>query len=116
MLKIYHNPQCSKSRAGLQLLKDSGEDFQIINYLKNAPSDQEIKNILFLLNISAEELVRKNEAIWKEHYKGKALTEAEIIQIMIENPKLIERPIVVRNGKAVIGRPTENIQILLNEK
>ena len=113
MLKIYHNPQCSKSRDGLQVLIDSGEDFEIIEYLKNPPSEEELKEIISFLNISAEDLVRKNEAIWKEKYKEKTLTEKEIIQAMIENPKLIERPIVVRNGNAVIGRPTKNIENLL---
>lgn len=113
MIKIYHNPRCSKSREGLKMLEDSGKDFQIIKYLDTPLSASEIKEILNLLNISAEELVRKNEKIWKENYKGKSLSEEEIITAMQENPKLIERPIVVNNKKAVIGRPSENIKKII---
>ncbi|SHI52882.1 arsenate reductase [Mesonia phycicola] len=113
MIKIYHNPRCSKSREGLKMLEESGKDFQIIKYLDTPLSASEIKEILNLLNISAEELVRKNEKIWKENYKGKSLSEEEIITAMQENPKLIERPIVVNNKKAVIGRPSENIKKII---
>ena len=113
MIKIYHNPRCSKSREGVKLLEESGVDFEIIKYLDNPIEKEEIESLLQLLGISAEKLVRKNEKIWKENFKGKELTEDEIITAMQENPKLIERPIVVKGNKAVIGRPSENINELI---
>ncbi|PWL39063.1 arsenate reductase (glutaredoxin) [Flagellimonas aquimarina] len=109
MIKIYHNPRCRKSREGLDLLQKSGKDFETVLYLENVLSHDELKTILKQLGISAMELVRKNEAVWKEKYKGKTLSENEIIAAMVENPKLIERPIVVNGNKAVIGRPSEEI-------
>ncbi|MEQ6122767.1 arsenate reductase (glutaredoxin) [Pseudotenacibaculum sp. MALMAid0570] len=113
MIKIYHNPRCRKSREGLQILQESGKEFEIREYLKETPSKEELKSVINLLGISPLELVRKNEAIWKESYKGKDLSEADIINAMIENPKLIERPIVINNEKAVVGRPPEKIQQIL---
>lgn len=113
MLKIYHNARCSKSRQGLELVKDSGEEFEVVDYLKNPPSTEDIKELLQLLGIPAIDLVRKNEAIWKENYKEKTLSEDEVVQAMHENPKLIERPIVIKDEKAVIGRPPELVKDLL---
>jgi len=113
MIKIYHNPRCSKSRQGLEMLNNSGLQFEIVEYLKEAPTFEELKLIIDKLQISPIDLVRKNEAIWKENYKGQTLSDKEIISAMIENPKLIERPIVTNNEKAVIGRPLENIQQIL---
>ncbi|WP_420553151.1 arsenate reductase (glutaredoxin) [Tenacibaculum aiptasiae] len=109
MIKIYHNNRCSKSRNGLQILEESGKEFEIVKYLDNIPSKEELTEVISLLNISPIELVRKNEKIWKEEFKGKDLSDSEIIDAMITNPKLIERPIVVNGNKAVIGRPPENI-------
>ena len=109
MIKIYHNPRCRKSREGLTILENSGKEFQIIKYLEEVPSEATLKEIISLLGISPIQLVRKTEQIWKENYKGKELSDIEIIKAMIENPKLIERPIVIYNNKAVIGRPPENI-------
>lgn len=113
MIKIYHNPRCSKSREGLDLLKNSGEDFQMVEYLNEIPSEEEIREILKMLNAPAIDLVRKNETVWKENYRGKNLSEAEIVRAMHQHPKLIERPIVIKEGKAAIGRPPENIKNLL---
>ncbi len=113
MIKIYHNNRCSKSRMGLQLLEESGKKFEIINYLEQIPSKETLKNIINLLEIKPIELVRKNEAIWKEQFKGKDLSDNEIINAMIANPKLIERPIVINGTKAIIGRPTEKISEIL---
>ena len=112
-MKIYHNNRCSKSRSGLQLLKDSGQDFEIIDYLKNPLSEKEIKELLKKLGFTPIQLVRKNEAIWKENYRGKKLTDNDIIKAMATHPKLIERPIVIKGDKAVIGRPSENINELI---
>jgi|AP95_1055475.scaffolds.fasta_scaffold82656_2 arsenate reductase len=113
MIKIYHNNRCSKSRLGLAIVEASGKDFEIVPYLTNIPNHDELKQLLSLLNMNPIELVRKNEAIWKENFKGKELTEAEIIEAMVQNPKLIERPIVVNGNKAVIGRPPEIIKTIL---
>lgn len=112
-MKIYHNSRCSKSRQGLQLLKEAGASPEIIDYIKNPLTAGEIKEILAKLNIPAIDLVRKNEAIWKEKFKGKELNEDQIIKAMSDYPKLIERPIVVKDNKAVIGRPSEKIKSLL---
>ncbi|MDG1039920.1 MAG: arsenate reductase (glutaredoxin) [Polaribacter sp.] len=113
MIKIYHNPRCSKSRQGLELLENSGKEFEIIKYLENILTKEELTSILKKLQINPIELIRKNEAIWKENYKGKELSDSEIIAAMIQNPKLIERPIVINKNKAVIGRPLENISTII---
>jgi arsenate reductase len=113
MIKIYHNPRCRKSRECLQILKESKQEFKIIEYLKEAPSFDELKSIIHLLGIPPLELIRKNESIWKKNYKGKELTNDEVIRAMTQHPKLIERPIVINKEKAVIGRPPENIEYIL---
>lgn len=110
MIKIYHNPRCRKSREGLQILEQSGKEFEVRKYLEDIPSKDELRDILNCLGITAENLVRKNEPIWKEKYRNRLLTDEDILNAMIENPKLIERPIVIKNNKAIIGRPTENIE------
>lgn len=109
MIKIYHNNRCSKSRCGLELLENSGKEFEVVKYLDTPPTIEELKHIIDLLGISPIELVRKNEAIWKEKFKGKELSDCEVISAMVTYPKLIERPIVISGNKAVIGRPTEAI-------
>lgn len=113
MIKIYHNPRCSKSRQGLALLENSGKEIEVIKYLETVPSIEELTEIINKLNIPPIQLVRKTEKIWKENYKGKELSDNELIKAMVENPKLIERPIVVNKNKAVIGRPPENIQTII---
>ena len=113
MIKIYHNPRCRKSREGLQILEESGKDFEIVKYLENTPTKEELSDIIELLGIKAIDLVRKNESIWKENYKNKQLSDNEIITAMVENPKLIERPIVVNKNKAIVGRPPENIKKII---
>ncbi|WP_299053273.1 arsenate reductase (glutaredoxin) [uncultured Polaribacter sp.] len=113
MIKIYHNPRCRKSREGLTILENSGKEFEVVKYLENLPTEKELTNIISLLNISPIQLVRKSEKIWKEKYKGQELTDIEIIKAMLENPKLIERPIVISNNQAVIGRPSETILSIL---
>jgi len=113
MIKIYHNPRCTKSREGLEILEKSGKDFQVVRYLEDIPTKKELKEIIGLLGIKPEQLVRKNEAIWKDNYKGKSLSDSEILDAMILHPKLIERPIVINKDRAVIGRPPENIQKII---
>ena len=112
-MEIYHNPRCSKSRQGLEILENSGKEFEIIKYLENIPSYSELLSIIEKLQIKPIDLVRKNETIWKENYKGKELSDKEIISAMIQEPKLIERPIVINGNKAVIGRPLENISTII---
>ena len=112
-MKIYHNPRCSKSRQGLAILEASKLNFEIIKYLDAKIIVDELKEVIKLLKIAPIDLVRKNEIVWKEKFKGKNLTDSEIILAMAENPKLIERPIVIHNGKAVIGRPPEHIKSIL---
>lgn len=112
-MKIYHNPRCTKSRETLALLLDKGVDVEIVEYLKNIPSATELKGLIDMLGIKSEDLVRKSEAVYKELYKGKTLNDAEWINAMIEHPKLIQRPIVVKDGKAELGRPPENVLNLL---
>lgn len=112
-MKIYHNPRCGKSREGLAILQESKLPFEIINYIETPLSTTELTEIIKLLGIPPIDLVRKNEAIWKENYKGKILSDSEIIALLAANPKLIERPIVINNGKAVIGRPPELIKSIL---
>ncbi len=112
-MKIFHNPRCSKSRQGLELLKNSTQNFEVVDYQNNPPTVKELKEILDMLGLTPIQLVRKNEAIWKENYKNRVLTDKEVIAAMCENPKLIERPIVIKGNKAVLGRPPENIQKLL---
>lgn len=109
MIKIYHNSRCSKSRCGVDVLENSGKPFEIVKYLENVPSFDELKNIITILNIKPIELVRKNEAVWKSDFKGKTLSDTDIINAMISKPKLIERPIIINGSKAVIGRPASLI-------
>ena len=113
MTKIYHNPRCSKSRQGLEILENSGKPFGIVKYLDDNLSAKALTEIVTLLGIKPIELVRKNEAIWKSDFKGKDLTDTEVIEAMANNPKLIERPIVINGKKAVIGRPPSLILDIL---
>ncbi len=109
MIKIYHNPRCSKSRQGLAILEESGKDFEVIKYLENEITSEQLEAIISKLGIKPIDLVRKNEAIWKSDYKGKTLSDKDVIEAMITHPKLIERPIVINKNKATIGRPPETI-------
>ena len=109
MIKIFHNPRCSKSRQGAELLENTGKAFEIIKYLETNFTESTLSEVLHLLKIAPIDLVRKNEKIWKENFKGTAMSDDEIISAMVNNPKLIERPIVVNKNKAIIGRPTSDI-------
>jgi len=113
MIKIFHNPRCSKSREGLQILENSNLEFEIIKYLETPATIVELTKIIKLLDISPIRLVRKGESIWKEKFKGKTLSDNQIIEAMAQYPKLIERPIVIKNNKAVIGRPPSIIKTIL---
>lgn len=112
-MKIYHNPRCSKSRQTLELIQQAGQQIEIIDYLNQPPTEKELTTIIKLLGINAEDLVRKNEDVYKEKFKGKKITQHEWVKILIEHPKLIERPIVIKGNKAIIGRPPEKVLELL---
>jgi len=112
MLKIYHNTRCKKSRETLQLIEEAGAMVEVIEYLKVTPTAEELGEIVQKLGIKPEELIRKNEAVYKEQYKGKDLSDTEWLNTMVANPKLIERPIVVKGDEAIIGRPPENVKKL----
>lgn len=113
MNTLYHNPRCSKSREALHLLEEEGETLEIIKYLETPPSFQELKQVIELLDIAPIDLVRTQEPIWKEKFKGLKLTDKEVITAMVENPKLIERPIAINGTQAVIGRPPEKVLEIL---
>ncbi|WP_444994265.1 arsenate reductase (glutaredoxin) [Aliikangiella sp. IMCC44359] len=107
---IYHNPRCSKSRQTLELLNDNGADVEIVEYLKNPPTVEELTNVLSALKLSPQEVMRKKEAEYKESgLNNTDLSEEEQIKLMVAFPKVIERPIVVKGKKAVVGRPPENV-------
>ena len=111
---IYHNPRCSKSRATLAVLEEKGEEFEVIKYLDTPPSKDTLQQVLKMLNLSPRELMRKGEAEYKENnLADESLTDEQLLDAMIAYPKLIERPIVVKNGKAAIGRPPESVLDIL---
>jgi arsenate reductase (glutaredoxin) len=109
MITIYHNPRCSKSRECNVLLAASGKEVQVINYIETPFSVEKLKELIGLLNIKPIKLVRTSEQLWKDNYKGKKMNDAEVIKAMVQNPKLIQRPIVVNENKAFIARPVEKI-------
>ncbi len=113
MIQILHNPRCTKSRAGLKFLQERGVEPEIIKYLDNTPTPEEFKSILKKMGAKPTDVLRKNEAVFKENYKGKEFADDEWIDIMVSNPKLIERPIVINGDKAVLGRPADDIEKVL---
>ncbi len=113
MIRIYHNPKCAKSREGLKWLEASGLEYEVINYISAPFSHEELKSLIEMLAVSPLELIRKKEDLYLKEYKGKSLSDDEWIGIMASNPRLIERPIVVNGGRAVIARPPEKIKDIL---
>lgn len=114
-MKIYHNPSCSKSREALELLKNKGKVVEIIEYVQNPLTFDELSHLIQLLGIKPIELIRTNEKIYKEVFKNKNLSDSEWIEAMVAYPKLIQRPIIIDGNKAIIGRPVERIIELINE-
>ncbi len=113
-IKIWHNPRCSKSRDSFKLLEEKGIDAEVVKYLENTPTKEELIELLKMLDMSARELMRTKEDIYKElNLKDESSQEA-LIEAMVANPKLIERPIVIRGNKAVIGRPIEKVIELIS--
>jgi len=114
MVQIWHNPRCSKSRASLVLVEDSAQEMKIYKYLDESPSVSDIQDILKKLGMSAKELMRTGEDIYKELNIKNIDDEMTLVELLSSNPKLIERPIIIKGDKAVIGRPIENtIELLL---
>ena len=112
MIQIYHNSRCGKSRECLTFLENSGKEYEVVKYLEDVPTFEELKSIIIKLDLKPIELVRKKEKIWIENFKDKELKDDEIIQAMISNPILIERPIVISGEKAIISRPLEKINAI----
>lgn len=113
--KIYHNPRCSKSRQTLELLHDKGIETEVIEYLKTPPNATELKNILSGLNMEPRELIRKGQDEYKAlGLDDESLSRDDLINAMIENPILIERPIVITNKGIAIGRPIDNVKKILS--
>ncbi len=112
-MQLYHNPRCRKSRETLALLEEKGYQPTIIKYLESPPSVEELKKILTLLDLTPLQLIRKGESLYKENYKNRTFTTEEWLTILVENPKLIERPIFIHNGQARIGRPPETVLEIL---
>ena len=113
MTTIYHNPRCSKSRQTLALLQEQGIEPDIIEYLTSPPSEAELDGILTKLGMEPEALMRKGEDEYKQHFKGRDLSRAEMITLMVQYPKVIERPVVVNGSKAAVGRPPESVLEIL---
>lgn len=112
--KIYHNPRCSKSRQTLELLHEHNIDTDIIEYLQNPPDKQDLEELLALLNLEPRQLMRTGESEYAElGLDNESLSRDALIEMMVAHPKLIERPIVVHNGKAAIGRPPEKVLDIL---
>ena len=114
MIEVYHNPRCGKSRNCLAFLDQSNQDYKIIPYLTETPSFTDLKTLLEKLNLKPLDLVRIKEKIWIENYKQKSLTDDEIIEAMADHPILIERPIVIKDGKAIIGRDLDLVASFLD--
>jgi len=111
---IYHNARCSKSRSACELLAARGIEATIVDYLKNPPDRDELRDLLGKLGMRPDELVRRGEEVFKAHYAGRTLSDEEWLDALVAHPILIERPIIVRGSKAVIGRPTERVAELLD--
>jgi arsenate reductase len=113
-ITIWHNPQCSKSREALTLLEDIGCEKEVLKYLEAIPTKEELKSLLKMLGMSARALIRTKEDVYKELNLQDELNEDKLIEAMVQNPQLIERPIIIKNNKAVIGRPASLIIDFLN--
>ena len=113
MISIYHNPRCSKSRQAKAILDEQGVDYTVVEYLKDITTKEEFKKVLMKLNLKPQDILRKGEAVYKEKFKTAQFTEEEWIEVMLEYPKLIERPIVIKQNKAIVARPPEQVLELL---
>ncbi len=109
-MKIYHNPRCGKSREAIQLLNEKKLDYEVRLYLKEGLTQKEIKEILDKLQMKPMDIIRQNEKEWKENFEGQKMSNTDLIKAIVAYPKLLQRPIIVKGGKAVIGRPIEQLK------
>ena len=114
-LTVYHNPRCRKSREAIQYLEDKGLSFDIVKYLEQSFNKNTLAELLNKIEKKPSEILRKNEILWKKEYASKDLSEDQILQLLVEQPKLIERPIVTTTDKGVLARPIENLMEFLNK-
>jgi arsenate reductase (glutaredoxin) len=112
-MKFYHNPRCRKSREGLMYIQEKGIEVEVIDYLKDPLSLHDLKEIVMKLGLKPVDIIRTQEEYYRKNLKGRNFTDEEWLRIIVENPKLLQRPIVVEKHKAVIGQPPENINQLL---
>ena len=113
-IKVYHKPTCSKCRTTIGLLKERGAAFEAINYYEKPLSFEELRTLIYKLGIAPRDLLRKGEQVYRDlKLAHRELTDDELVELMVENPDLIQRPIVVKGNKAVLGRPPENVDALL---
>jgi len=115
-VQIIHKPACSTSRGALQILEENGIESEVILYLTNKLTLKKLESIIKKLGIPPAELIRKKEALYQEQFAGKTLTDAEWIQVMVDHPTLIERPVIIKGSKAIIARPLEKIYPFLKIK
>lgn len=115
MITIYHNPRCSKSRNALNAIQNSQKEFKVVEYLTDLFTEETLSSLLKEMNIKPEELVRKNESVFLEKFKGKSFTDSEWIKILVANPKLIQRPIVLTNSRALVARDEQTIETILKD-
>ncbi|APC97525.1 arsenate reductase (glutaredoxin) [Francisella frigiditurris] len=113
-MKIYHNPKCSKSRQAKQALDESNINYDVRLYLEDPLKEEELKKLLIKLDLSIKDIIRTKEDIWKENFKDKNYTQEELIKIVADNPKLLERPIIEHSNKAVVARSDDKIAEILN--
>lgn len=113
MVKVLHNNSCSKSRAILEYLDENGVPFEVIDFVQNPLSMQEMKTVLKKLGMEVHEIIRKNENLYREKFAGKDFTDEEWMQILIDNPELMQRPILIKSSVAMIGRPIENVKFFI---
>ncbi|MBA0884891.1 arsenate reductase (glutaredoxin) [Flavobacterium undicola] len=116
MIEVYHNPRCGKSRNCLAFLENSNQEYKIIKYLEDIPNQDELINLLKKLAIKPIELVRQKEKIWIDNFKNQEMTDEAIIQALIANPILIERPIIIKGDKAIIAREADKIEAFFKAK
>ena len=114
-LTVYHNPRCRKSREAIQYLEDKGLSFDIVKYLEQSFDKNTLGEVLKKIDKKPSEILRKNEVLWKKEYASKDFSEDQILQLLVEQPKLIERPIVTTTDKGVLARPIENLMEFLNK-
>ena len=112
-LKLYHNPRCRKSREALNLLTENSVKFDTVLYLKQPPSKETVAWIFDTFSGSSDDLIRKNEAVWKKNFKGKTMSKETLVEAVIEHPILLERPLLITQKNVILGRPLENISIYL---